>query len=441
MKQFFAALDRFFFKWVSATGFGMMRSAWGAIVFWSMLLQWPEIARYYGREGMLPPESWHIVFRQVYRFSILDYVSDERILFALYLLLLIAAFCSMLGLRARVSTIITCLLLFSFQERNPMILAGGEALLRVVGFLLMIAPGISAFSLDRAKFQLKSWTKNKERLPPLQMPMWPYRLLLWQLIVLYITSGWDKLSGDMWWNGTAIEAVLRLETFTEPWAEPVIPFLSAQTLALSRLTVLYEWTWFVLLIPAVLWKRIGFTAHGIKRVVLFFGVIFHTGIAIVMSVGTFPYAIMAAYLGLLHEKDHEALRARINRLRYGKIVVLYDGACGFCRRSIAWLEMCDWLHRLTPEDFTVPAARKRVASDIEEKELDRAMHVRIAYKNQKWKDAKILKGFYAARTLTWHMPPFWLLAPFLYIPGVSLIGKKIYASIAKKRQNATAQPA
>lgn len=434
MKKFLPSLDRFFFKWVSATGFGMMRSAWGAIVFWSMLTQWPDITRYYGREGMLPRESWHIVFRNDYRFSILDYVTDERILFALYLLLLLAAFCTMLGVRARISTILTCVLLFSFHERNTVILAGGETVLRVLGFLLMIAPGITAFSYDRARLQLKSWTQNKERLPHLQMPIWPYRLLLWQLVILYITSGWDKLMGTMWWNGTAVETVLHLETFTAPWAGSIIPFLSTQTLALSRLTVLYEWTWLFLLIPAGMWKRIGFTAIGVKRVVLFFGVLFHACIAAVLAVGTFPYALFAAYLGLLHEKDHDALRARFNRLRYGKIVVLFDGSCGFCRRSIAWLEMCDWLHRLTPEDFTDPAARKRVASDIDEKELDRAMHVRIAYKKQEWKDAKTLKGFYAFRALTWHLPPFWPVAPFLYIPGVSFIGNKIYRRIAKKRK-------
>jgi predicted DCC family thiol-disulfide oxidoreductase YuxK len=436
MKKLFSRINQFFFARTSATGFGMMRSAWAAIVFWSMLLQWPEVTRYYTNLGIMPQSLMGSMLRQDHRFSILDYITDPHAVFALYLLLLLAAFCAMIGLFPRFSTIFTCVLLFSFHERNTLPLAGGETVLRVLGFLLMIAPGISAFSLDRAALQWKSWVKSKKLLPQLTMPIWPYRLLLWQYMVIYLTSGWDKLMANMWWNGTAVSSSFHITPFMRIGG-PVTEWVAGHSFELSRLVVIFELAWLLLLVPDSLWQRMGFRKGGVKRTAIFFGILFHTGILFFMKVGTFPYAMMAGYLGLIKEEDMEQLRKRMNYFYRKKIVVLFDGSCGFCRRSIAWLEMCDWLHRLRPEDYHDPAARHRVAYDLNIEDLDRALHVRIAKQKQQWKDAKTLRGFDAFRAISWHLPPFWLLAPFLYLPGAAFIGRRAYEKIAAKRNRCT----
>ena len=49
------------------------------------------------------------------------------------------------------------------------------------------------------------------------------------------------------------------------------------------------------------------------------------------------------------------------------------------------------------------------------------------------RDGKISRGFYAYRTLAWLLPLTWLIAPFLYIPGVPLLGREVYRRVAASR--------
>ena len=113
-----------------------------------------------------------------------------------------------------------------------------------------------------------------------------------------------------------------------------------------------------------------------------------------------------------------------------RISVLYDGACGFCRRSVRVLFALDWLHQLRPVDFRAEQERNRWAPEIPFEDLDRALHV-------KFPNGKTLHGFRAFRALAWHLPLLWLIAPFLYLPGARPIGDVIYARIAERRKKCT----
>ena len=433
-----ASLDRFFFRKISTSGFGLMRIVWGAIVFGFGLLQWSDVWRYYSNQGILPPELMPLVLRSVYRFSILNYVQDPGPVFLLYIILLILAVLSMIGYRAKLTTVLCTLLMFSFHERNYLPLAGGETVLRLIGFLLVIAPNISAFSVDRLKLQWKSWKDTRTLLAPATMSIWPYRLLLWQLIVLYVTSGWDKLMGTMWWqSGTAVASAMHHPTFMRA-PQWIADYISMLSLPLSRLTVVFEFSWLLLLIPGVFFvRKLGFKPGGIKRALIVAGLCFHGGILVLMHVGSFPYVFLAAYLGLLQQEDFDALRDRANRFFVGqRIYVLFDGACNLCKRAMFWVTLCDWLKRTEKTDFRNEGERIKVASDIAFADLDKSMHIRFAKTARNpILGSSTLKGFDAFRRLSWHLPPTWIVAPFLYIPGVATIGRMVYAKVAARRHS------
>ncbi len=111
------------------------------------------------------------------------------------------------------------------------------------------------------------------------------------------------------------------------------------------------------------------------------------------------------------------------------ISVLFDGHCGLCRRSIRTLQALDWLGRLSYADFQDERERMRVAPEIPYGQLDRAMHVKFP--------GKTLSGFSAFRALAWHLPPLWIAAPFLYLPGAKIIGDAVYARVAESRKKCT----
>lgn len=243
------------------------------------------------------------------------------------------------------------------------------------------------------------------------------------MIVLYTTSLWSKLLGSMWTNGTAIQAVLHHTTFIRfPVSAmdvlmPIAPFI-------GWLLLVWEASWLLLLVPL---PRIP-----LKRILIGLGLFFHGLILVLMDAGNFSLAIFTAYLGLLRDEDFEWLRGNEQRATSQRvnIVVLYDGNCGLCLRSIAVLLALDALHRLEPVDFRDAKLRKKFAPDVTEKELNKALHIKLP-------TGEYEKGFDAFRVLSWHLPALWIFAPCLYIPGIPPIGRIVYTNIANRRRKCT----
>ncbi len=435
-------IDGFFFRRIDATAFGMMRSAWAAIALLYLLFQWNDVVYYYSEAGILPHwlETMHV--RSVFRFTILDTVDQPLSVFCLYLVLCVLLFCTMIGLKTRIATIASVLLLFSFHERNTLVLGGGDTLLRSLGFILMISPGIHAFSLDRARTQWTHWKKQKAFLPPVTMPIWPWRLLLWQLIVIYATSTWTKLLGTMWMNGTAIQTTLHHPAFAR-WSptlmRPLIP-LSAVT---DYAALLWQAAWVLLLVPR--WLTDLFFPRPIphiplRRMLMIGGIFFHGAIYVLLDAGVFSLAVFVAYIGLLREDDLQWLKNVFIKKRKKKgsnmnnIIVLYDGHCGLCLRSMFVLSLCDWLNTLKAVDFRVVDDRKAFAPDITERSLDKSMHIKLSNPSTGSGQVRYLTGFDAFRYMTKRLPPLWPLTPLLWIPGVAPVGRRIYKRIADSRK-------
>ena len=422
MKRILSLIDGFFFRKISASGFGLMRIAWAAVILVFMLGSASDVVRYWSGVGIIPTMYEHLVLRNAYRFSLLSFITDPIPVVLLWITMLWCVACSMLGIRTRLMTILSFVFLCSFQERNVYILSSGDSLLRLIGFILVIAPTIDAYSLDRL---------HRKNTAPATMSIWPYRLLLWQYIVIYLTSVSDKLKGELWKNGTSIAAVFHHTDFFR-FPKIVADYLTPLSHTLTWSWIGYSVLWALLLIPKSTWnvfpKRLR--QHSLKRFLILGGVFFHGGIFLTMDVGLFSFAMFTGYVGLLLDEDFEVIRKFFNAGRKEKIIVLYDGSCGLCTRSMTILMSLDCLRRLRLINFRDSALRKQYAPDITEKNLDRAMHIRLP-------NGKIFTGFDAFKMLAKHLPALWISIPFLSLPFIGTIGRRIYARIAKRRLRCT----
>jgi hypothetical protein len=308
MKNIFLGIQSFFFREQTALGFGLMRISWAVVAGTFFLMQWQDVSLFYSDVGVLPPELMPYVTRTVRNYSILSLVVNADAVFSLYILMLVCMGSMALGIFPRFMTIASVLLFFSFQERNPMVLGGGDTLLRDIGFLLMIAPNIGAFSLKNLA-RKKELKKKNVILPESTMPIWPYRLLLWEMIIVYVTTAWYKFLGVMWWHGTAVEVSLHHPIFlrTPMWLSdamvPLFPFINWTTL-------LWEILWLLLLVPRRLVDLLPpkIPRYPLRRMLIVGGIIFHGGILIMMDAGSFSLAIFTAYFGLLQEEDFAVIR-------------------------------------------------------------------------------------------------------------------------------------
>jgi predicted DCC family thiol-disulfide oxidoreductase YuxK len=113
----------------------------------------------------------------------------------------------------------------------------------------------------------------------------------------------------------------------------------------------------------------------------------------------------------------------------GRGVVLFDGDCPFCQRSVAILKKLDWLGRLAFQN-----CRDEVHWPLSERPLVmfrllEEMHVVTPDRR------KTYAGYAAFRWIAWRLPLTWPVAPFLFIPGVPWFGNRVYLWVAKRRMN------
>jgi predicted DCC family thiol-disulfide oxidoreductase YuxK len=133
-----------------------------------------------------------------------------------------------------------------------------------------------------------------------------------------------------------------------------------------------------------------------------------------MSQGNFPPGTESSRAGRRHALRRPAL-------------VLYDGQCLFCQRSVAILKRLDWLGRLGYLDAREPATLARVELPLNRDRLLEEMHLVTP-------DGRhVYPGFAAFRWMAWRLPLLWPIAPLLYLPGVARTGQRLYRWIARNR--------
>jgi predicted DCC family thiol-disulfide oxidoreductase YuxK len=109
-----------------------------------------------------------------------------------------------------------------------------------------------------------------------------------------------------------------------------------------------------------------------------------------------------------------------------RLVVLYDGGCPLCRRTVRLLRTLDWLGRLRFEDGTDAATRERFAPGLTEAAVLVEMYV--------IDPAGVRHGGYAGYLwIARVVPLMWPLALVGPLPGLRQLGGAVYRLVAANR--------
>lgn len=108
--------------------------------------------------------------------------------------------------------------------------------------------------------------------------------------------------------------------------------------------------------------------------------------------------------------------------------MLYDGLCLFCGKARKIVTFLDWFSAIKPINAYDAKALAEIKRDIPDiQELLTQIHLLD-------KNGTAYTGFYAVRRIALKLP---LTAPFavlLYLPGIHIVGQKIYLYIAQNKQ-------
>ena len=101
----------------------------------------------------------------------------------------------------------------------------------------------------------------------------------------------------------------------------------------------------------------------------------------------------------------------------------YDGDCGFCTKTVRWLGKLDVSQRVKWADFR---ALEVPPPGLSWEDLDAAAYLDCG-------DGRQRAGFYAFRSLTLKLPLLFPLAPLFWVPGMGIVGTRVYRWVAGNR--------
>jgi predicted DCC family thiol-disulfide oxidoreductase YuxK len=248
----------------------------------------------------------------------------------------------------------------------------------------------------------------------------PIRFAMLVLALTYFFPGfWKVASNGLTWifsgnlNNQLLQKWFELETF-----EPVLPLYDIPGFtAMGALTaVVMELGWPL----AVLWRPTRLIWAGL-------GLLFHNMTRMLMNISF--YTMQAMYVMFV---DWDRVFAWIGRRMHREpMVVLYDGNCKMCRRTMSILLTLDWLRLLKgvsafDRDRIDAMGLGHLGDDL----LMRDMHGGERGPNGEW---RVTKGYDAYQRIAWRVPILWLTLPFIYLPPVVAVARRIYRHVADTR--------
>jgi predicted DCC family thiol-disulfide oxidoreductase YuxK len=279
--------------------------------------------------------------------------------------------------------------------------------------VLSFTPCGDGFSLDRL-IAVARGRAPRDRSPVLYG--WA-RYACWTVIALpYVAAGLSKLrnGGWAWWDGTTMRRALLIDTLNPmqfDWKVSLdlayLPDTVFTVLGLAAVTG--EATYGLVLISP--------TARLVLPAMM---ALMHLGIIFMQNI-LFMDLILLQLIFFDWTKVRKWVGARLDR-RWGSLEVLFDGDCVLCRRTVEILRRLDLFERLR---FTNFRAHAPADASLSPAALARDMHV-IGR-------GGVFRGFEAYRRLALILPLGWLVAPLLWLPGMSGIGPRVYGRVAAGR--------
>lgn len=273
-----AGWTRFWFAPTPTSTLAVVRIAYGIVlVAWTLSLSF-DASPFLSTSGLVPERP-----RPPWTWSVLDWFPSDAAVGVVFALLLAAAVGVLIGYRTRLAAAVVVVCLLSLHTRNPFVINSGDALLRVFGVYLALAPAGTALSVDR-------WRQRPRR------PFWDFpersplalRLMQLQLSAMYLFAVWAKLRGTTWNNGTAVSYALRVEEVSRI----DLPAWFTQSVAVSNALTFGTLATEVALATLV-WNRRA------RPWVLGLGVAMHLLIDLSITVGFFSFVVFVGYLAFV----------------------------------------------------------------------------------------------------------------------------------------------
>lgn len=248
----------------------------------------------FSKDGLVPRELALSIFPETFRppFAWFSFWGDSSagLVHGVFLFLLVLI---LFGVGTRWIGWLAWVLHMGFVQRNFSILFGADVIAGLSLFYL-------SFTLCDEHLSLRSFFKTRPSRSDFVSSAFT-RLWQIQILVIYAYTGFEKLKGNSWWDGTALWTVLG----NPQMVGRDLSFLRHFPLlivAMSFLTILFE-----VYFPMAMWTQ------KLRKPWLVAGLFFHSGIGLLMGLWTFSLLMLAPYWFFLTREELGSLISRFRR--------------------------------------------------------------------------------------------------------------------------------
>jgi predicted DCC family thiol-disulfide oxidoreductase YuxK len=407
------AWSQIWFKDRSTAPLELSRIGIGAALLLHYGMATPYLLTFWGDTGWLPRALLAREIADPWMQSVFFHLTDPWQWFAVHAFFLFCCAAFMLGWRTPWVKWLVLVGHISYDHRNPDLPYGVDAILACLLLILCFAPIGRAISLDRVREVRSAKLKSLAAAPPTFTSPWAFactRLMQIQMAVLFFFSAADKLKGDDWWDGDAVWLVFS----SNDYYNGALLDLFASHYWLANVatygTVLIE-----IAFPFLIWQRRS------RPYMLAAAIFLHLQFAVLMKLYYFSFVMIMGHMSFVRRQWLSGLGAAWKR-KMGGMEMVYDGTCGFCKRSMAWFLAFDGLGQIQIRDF-----RTSPSPVVSDEKMKTALYLVLP-------DGRALPGFETYRYVVLRVPGLWWLIPFFYVPLFSrLFGHPIYNWIAANR--------
>jgi predicted DCC family thiol-disulfide oxidoreductase YuxK len=301
----------------------------------------------------------------------------------------------------------------SYDHRNPMLQYGVDQIVEALLFILCLAPIGRAISLDRVRAVRAAKREVLDATLPVPVSPWACacaRLIQIQMVVLFFYSGVSKIVQEEWRNGDSVWMLFVTHDYYNSFLLDLFShhywLVNLATLGTIAIEIAYVF---------LIWQR------ATRPYLLVLAIFLHLQFVLFLGLFYFGFAMIAGHLIFLRPEWLARLGVWWKR-KIGPMEMIYDGRCGFCVRSMAWLLAFDGVKQISVRDF-----RRDPSPIVSDAALEKALHLVLP-------DGRALPGFEAYRYVVLRVPGLWWLVPFFYVPFLSRgIGHPSYNWVASHR--------
>jgi hypothetical protein len=228
-----------------------------------------------------------------YKPPFLIYFATDSTVHAVHFLLVASLSLLALGIGGRPLALLAWILDAGFIQRNYSAVFGADLIGSI--FLLYLA-----FTQSCHRFSILNLFRPRGITDSDIVSSVFVRIMQLQICIIYAYTGFEKLKGQSWWDGSALWTVLGNPqmTVTDLSFAAQFPLIIS---AVTFITIIFE-IYFVALV----------VSRKTRPWVLLTGVLFHSGIAVIMNLHSFAIIMMSTYILFL---DSETLERLVRLLR------------------------------------------------------------------------------------------------------------------------------